>query len=936
VSILIESSTIMSRIIVKGLPPTCTDDKLRAHFASSGTITDCKVAKTKDGKSRQFAFIGFKESTSSEVAIKKFNKTFMGQSRLSVESALELGSKAGIEKSWSKFTKEKRDNLLGKNSKESSKEKSNKDEVANPLEKVAKGVKDKAKLEEFLALSKPANTSQTWINDDVRGRASTSSKTASVVENGIVDEEEADEAAAAELEKKALLAADSSDDEYTDILTGTSMKTHEKEEDDMAFLRAHVRPSLSSSSEDEEEEDEKVEKGVVKAAPTKKIAQTIEEVARARSVASDPALPVTKPPSDSKNSATFGKMKPKAAPSEADMQELSDHGRLFLRNLAFTCTEADLRAYFGRFGPLASVKVVTNPSSGLCVGYAYVQFHIPEQAVLAFIETDGKVFQGRLLHVLPSAVAPEKEGEGGGQKDSVDDLSVKKSKFQQQKEAAKRKEAASGKEGSIWNTLFVRSDAALGAVSARLGVSSREVLLGNSLKDKDKDGDGEAATTKEDAMSAAVRLAHAETQLIQETKAFLEQEGVSLPELEGALEAPKAKTPAAPTPSAPALSRSDSVILVKNLPYPTSLATLRDTFSRYGVLLRCVMPPSCVLALVEFLDPACAKRAFAALAYSRFERVPLYLEWAPVKVFRETASAPLAPYSVAAEEPGKALPTPLRPEEPVATTTTTMTSKDASAQSNLPLPSISHSLFVKNVSFDTKEETLVEVFKRIGPIRSLKIPRKRNPKFSLKSKSSQPEFLSLGYAFVEYEAAEDVQKAIRKLQGEMVDGHSLQLKVSLPNSSNASDGIDMSGSGLADSGPGSENAPVMSKKRGLKATSAAPTSASATAAPVSSTKLLVRNLAFEATKKDLVELFKPYGQVKTVRLPKKFNGSHRGFAFIEFLTHAEAASAMQSLASTHLYGRHVVLEWSTANDDSEKPEKEAEEPVAPAKKSKTK
>ena len=46
-------------------------------------------------------------------------------------------------------------------------------------------------------------------------------------------------------------------------------------------------------------------------------------------------------------------------------------------------------------------------------------------------------------------------------------------------------------------------------------------------------------------------------------------------------------------------------------------------------------------------------------------------------------------------------------------------------------------------------------------------------------------------------------------------------------------------------------------------------------APGKGTKLVVRNVAFEATRKDIVALFGPFGQVKSCRLPKKFDGSHR-------------------------------------------------------------
>lgn len=50
------------------------------------------------------------------------------------------------------------------------------------------------------------------------------------------------------------------------------------------------------------------------------------------------------------------------------------------------------------------------------------------------------------------------------------------------------------------------------------------------------------------------------------------------------------------------------------------------------------------------------------------------------------------------------------------------------------------------------------------------------------------------------------------------------------------------------------------------------------------TKLVLRNLAFEATRKDVQGLFSPFGHLKSCRLPKKFDGNHRGFAFIEFVT----------------------------------------------------
>ena len=78
----------------------------------------------------------------------------------------------------------------------------------------------------------------------------------------------------------------------------------------------------------------------------------------------------------------------------------------------------------------------------------------------------------------------------------------------------------------------------------------------------------------------------------------------------------------------------------------------------------------------------------------------------------------------------------------------------------------------------------------------------------------------------------------------------------------------------------------------------------------SETKVLVRNLAFEATAKDVRALMEAYGHVKSCRLPKKFDSSKRGFAFVEFGSKGEAKRAMQALHGTHLYGRRLLLEYA--------------------------
>ena len=65
----------ISRVCIKNIPPSCTESSLRSHLTttssslSSVLITDCKILRTKDGKSRKLAFVGFKSPSVSTVHV---------------------------------------------------------------------------------------------------------------------------------------------------------------------------------------------------------------------------------------------------------------------------------------------------------------------------------------------------------------------------------------------------------------------------------------------------------------------------------------------------------------------------------------------------------------------------------------------------------------------------------------------------------------------------------------------------------------------------------------------------------------------------------------------------------------------------------------------------------------------------------------------------
>ena len=160
-------------------------------------------------------------------------------------------------------------------------------------------------------------------------------------------------------------------------------------------------------------------------------------------------------------------------------------------------------------------------------------------------------------------------------------------------------------------------------------------------------------------------------------------------------------------------------------------------------------------------------------------------------------------------------------------------------------------------------------------------------------KSSNAKRLSMGYGFVEFKTAAHAQAALREMAGARLHEHVLQLKLSTRTTATAT---------------GAAAASSKGKKSKVAAGGAGGAGGGASMEP--SAKLLVRNLPFQASQKEIKELFQTFGQLKTVRVPKKFDGHHRGFAFVEFVSKAEASKAKNALHATHLYGRHLVLEYA--------------------------
>ncbi|NXF94264.1 RBM19 protein, partial [Eubucco bourcierii] len=916
----------MSRLIVKNLPNGLKEDRFRKLFGAFGTLTDCCLKFTKDGKFRKFGFVGYKSEDEAQRALNHFNKSFIDTSRITVELCKPFGDPTKP-KAWSKHsqkaptTEKQPEKPLKSAAPERTKKKKKKKDPAENL----KELEEDETFQEFLVVHQKRSQVATWANDTLAEETKKGKSKSGADDYLNFDSDESEERS-----EKEDGSEPSEDEEET---KGKKAATR-KDLSDMDYLKSKVvKDSSSSSSTEEETANEEVEEGSEseedsgiaepssthtgrKGKPKAQQTQPETPVEKKKeknkgatlknqgssAEASTPhtvelrgapfniseqrirefflplkpvAIRMGKEAQGKKKGCIFVDLKSEAevqralkrkkeylggrcvevfrcrnAPKEAapavpekqlwqrrkrddeEEEDLSESGRLFVRNLPFTSTEEDLEKLFSKYGPLSEIHFPVDRLSKKPKGFAFITYMLPEHAVKAYAQLDGQVFQGRMMHLLPSTIRKEKNEDGNAEESSS---------YKKQKDA---KDKANSASSHNWNTLFVGTNTVADAIAQKYNASKSQVL--------DHESKG----------SVAVRIALGETELVQEIRRFLMENGVSLDAFSQA-----------------AGERSKTVILVKNLPASTSAAELEDVFGKYGSLGRVLLPEGGITAIVEFLEPTEAKQAFTRLAYTKFHSVPLYLEWAPMGVFispptqKKTLQAPekddkakLVPAEFILSVPGEAQEEEEEEEEEEV-------EEEEEEEESIP----GCTLFIKNLNFATTEDTLKETFCKVGAVKSCTISKKKDKAGTL---------LSMGFGFVEYKKPESAQKALRKLQGCSVDGHKLEVKIS-------------------------ERAvrPAVKSSRKKQTVKKQKTS-----------KILVRNIPFQATVREIRELFSTFGELKTVRLPKKLagTGSHRGFGFVDFLTKQDAKKAFNALChSTHLYGRRLVLEWADTEETVE-------------------
>lgn len=73
--------------------------------------------------------------------------------------------------------------------------------------------------------------------------------------------------------------------------------------------------------------------------------------------------------------------------------------KLFVGNLSFNTTSADLEALFSQIGTCESVSIITDRETGRSRGFGFVEMSAPSEAEQAIAELNGRELQGRTLTV---------------------------------------------------------------------------------------------------------------------------------------------------------------------------------------------------------------------------------------------------------------------------------------------------------------------------------------------------------------------------------------------------------------------------------------------------------------------------------------------------------------------------------------------------------
>ena len=389
----------MSRLIVKNLPTTITEDKFRKTFSSQGgEVTDVQLKYTKEGKFRHFGFVGFKTDEGAQKAKQYFNNTYIGATKVSVEVCADLGDSVNKPRAWSKYASDSSAYKSINNQDESVEhvtpkkdKKQKKKEKQAKVDALLEKYKDDAKFQEFLNIHKRnATASATWNNDAILDAGKTYEEDEENIGPKADDADKEDDLSNESIENnKVALDEKVSDLDYLKSLS-SSFETKKNDPEQVKQQESQTNENINKKVKEPKNEayytvklsglpfkakkkDVKSFFGTIKPKSIR-VPQKIKGIAYAgfatekewknalnknKSFLGSSQILVVRYDKQRNNESDEQKQDKWKQQEDAlkNEESVGESGRLFIRNLSYSVTESDIEDLFKKFGPLTEINL---------------------------------------------------------------------------------------------------------------------------------------------------------------------------------------------------------------------------------------------------------------------------------------------------------------------------------------------------------------------------------------------------------------------------------------------------------------------------------------------------------------------------------------------------------------------------------------------------
>ncbi|XP_014667180.1 PREDICTED: probable RNA-binding protein 19 [Priapulus caudatus] len=712
----------MSRLIIKNLPDEIGEEQFRETFSRFGHLTDCCLKYTKDGRFRNFGFVGYESSDLAEKSQTYFHETFIGSKRIQVDFAKAIGDDSKP-KAWSKYSvdssayqtslqKQKEEHAKKEKTMEKAKkEGSSKDATSSKKKKKKKIVKetipdavaDDPAFSEFLQSQRKPGSKTVWSND----AGSTENRVAEVARHPT--------------KQLQYDGATSSDDEEVEMeppVVEEKKQSSKKSNTAMSDLEYLKAKTIDKSTAEDNASDSTADSG------NSSDDSSSESTSESTTLSKAGSKKV-----EGKSTKVLGKSTAKEDAQKQVAAPPRDRYRVKMRGLPFKVKEKAVREFFA---PLVPTGVRIPRSAGRAsMGVAFASFGSGEDADAAMLKNklylggryvelfrnDRKTPDSQTPHA--DVKHPARPWEAAAARDDGGTESV----------------AESGRL-FLRNLAYVVTEDDVEQLLATFGLLSEVSVPVDRLTGR----------IKGFAFATFMMPEHA-------VKAYAELDGSVF----------KGRMlhiiPARP-------SKSDEVEITPDMPYKLQqqLKQKKMAASAHNWNALFLGANAVADAMAEKYNSSKEQILSSTSKDSAaFKHVPLYLEWAPLDALKPRIAQKAVETDGVTPEDGS---TKKKSEEKAKKEGETLSSDEEEEE-----PEENTTIFVKNLNFDTTKESLQQAFSKCGAIYQVTVATKKDAK-------APGRLLSMGYGFVQYYRTRDAKRSIKELQHCALDGHSLELKLS--------------------------------------------------------------------------------------------------------------------------------------------------------------